>query len=288
VTVRKAILVLVLVAASFLGGAFVNGPGLHWIETHILRSLGLHNEGEITSVDLKPAASSEMGLDESRVAKLGMELPKGPRAPVPSVLPEDQLAQWDTADHSPAFKDRSKSNKATLDSQDLEDTSVALSSTSKHPRAKIKALAQRKAPADPDVKQTTRASNPIDSNSQEYVDRSAQPDILDTLAALLPSNSESAMPNIPPSSTPSLPGTSAKKILGDRNDNWAVIERKMQHLGISRYTIDGQPGDRVVFSCLIPVAGRQAIAQRFEAEGDDMVQAAQAALRRITLWRATQ
>ena len=29
VTVRQAILVIVLVAASFLGGAFVNGPGLH-------------------------------------------------------------------------------------------------------------------------------------------------------------------------------------------------------------------------------------------------------------------
>ena len=64
--------------------------------------------------------------------------------------------------------------------------------------------------------------------------------------------------------------------------------RKMQSLGVSHYTIDGQPGDRVVFSCLIPVAGRQAIAQRFEAEGDDILQAAQATLRRITLWRATQ
>ena len=52
----------------------------------------------------------------------------------------------------------------------------------------------------------------------------------------------------------------------------------MQSLGVSHYTIDGQPGDRVVFSCLIPVVGRQAIAQRFEAEGDDMLQAAQAAL----------
>ena len=57
----------------------------------------------------------------------------------------------------------------------------------------------------------------------------------------------------------------------------------MQSLGVSRYTMDGEPGGRVVFSCLIPLAGRQAVAQRFEAEGDDMVQAAQAL--RIALWR---
>ena len=52
--------------------------------------------------------------------------------------------------------------------------------------------------------------------------------------------------------------------------------------------IEGEPGGRVVFSCLIPLAGRQAVTQRFEAEGDDMVGAAQAALRRVALWRATQ
>jgi hypothetical protein len=44
----------------------------------------------------------------------------------------------------------------------------------------------------------------------------------------------------------------------------------------------------VVFSCLIPLAGRQAVAQRFEAEGEDATQAARAALRRIALWRAAQ
>ncbi len=62
----------------------------------------------------------------------------------------------------------------------------------------------------------------------------------------------------------------------------------MQTLGVSRFTIEAEPGGRVVFSCLIPVAGRKAVSQRFEAEGDDMVQAAHAALRRIGLWRATQ
>ena len=63
---------------------------------------------------------------------------------------------------------------------------------------------------------------------------------------------------------------------------------RCRSLGVSRFTIEAEPGGRVVFSCLIPLAGRQAVTQRFEAEGDDIVQAAHAALRRIGLWRATQ
>jgi hypothetical protein len=63
----------------------------------------------------------------------------------------------------------------------------------------------------------------------------------------------------------------------------------MQALGVSRFTIESQPGGPAVYSCLIPlVAGRQAVAQRFEAEGQDALQAARAALRRVALWRASQ
>ena len=38
-------------------------------------------------------------------------------------------------------------------------------------------------------------------------------------------------------------------------DDWAALGRKMQALGVSRFTIEGQPGGPVVFSCLIPLAG---------------------------------
>jgi len=74
----------------------------------------------------------------------------------------------------------------------------------------------------------------------------------------------------------------------DTHDEWTVLERKMQTLGVSRFVIEAELGGRVVFSCLIPLAGRQAVAQRFEAEGDDLIQAAEATLRRVGLWRATQ
>ena len=62
----------------------------------------------------------------------------------------------------------------------------------------------------------------------------------------------------------------------------------MRALGISRYEVDGEPGGRVRFRCLIPLAGRRAVGQQFEGEGDDDFQAAEAALRRVALWRATE
>ena len=101
-----------------------------------------------------------------------------------------------------------------------------------------------------------------------------------------------------PESVPGKPGA----------DDWSTLASKMQALDVSRFTIEGQPGGRVVFSCLIPggppiaigpaeiqpggrvvfsclspLAGRHAVAQRFEAEGNDALQAA-----RVALWRAAQ
>jgi hypothetical protein len=283
--VRKAMLVIVLVAASFLGGAFVNGPGLQWAETRVLRSLGLNNGGEIASVELKPAVGSETNLDELRSAKAGTRISEGPRAPIPSVLTEDESSQSDNANRASALQTRPKSNSVGVDMPSSEVRATA-PSLMKQPVTPSKALKQQVTPADSNVKQASLSTRPVGSGDAERPDANAKPDILDTLAALLPSNSESSASGSP--TPPSPPAASAQKPFLDGSDSWTVLERKMQSLGITRYTIEGQPGDHVVFSCLIPLAGRQAIAQRFEAEGDDMVQAAQSALRRITLWRATQ
>jgi hypothetical protein len=283
--VRKAILVVVLVAASFSGGAFVNGPGLQWAETRVLRSLGLNNGGEIASVDLKPAIISDTSVDELRSAKKGTVVPEGPHAPMPSLMSEHELSQHDNSDGPSTLQAGPKPNSIGADLPGSRVSSTSPSST-KRPVTLTKALERRARPADPDVKQATATSCPVNSSESDRPDLNTKPDILDTLVALLPSNSESSASH--PPSPSSLPAASIQKPVVDGSDNWAVVERKMQSLGVSRYSIEGQPGDRVVFSCLIPLAGRQAITQRFEAEGDDMVQAAQAALRRITLWRSTQ
>ena len=71
-------------------------------------------------------------------------------------------------------------------------------------------------------------------------------------------------------------------------DDWGAIRRKMHALGVARYGIEGEPDGRVRFHCVIPLAGRRAVGQQFEAEGDDELEAAQTALRRVALWRATE
>jgi hypothetical protein len=105
--------------------------------------------------------------------------------------------------------------------------------------------------------------------------------------------------SIPLETSPSSPPLSAAVSGSQRSEergvhivgaspDWTQLCRKLRALGVIRYMVDGEPGGRVIFSCLVPVAGRQAVSQRFEAEGDDESQAAQAAIRRITLWRATR
>jgi len=96
-TVRQAILVIVLVAASFFGGAFVNGRGLPWAQPRLLRSLGLSNGGEITSLDLKAMAGIEMVPDGSGPAKV-VDMTSSPLATVPSVVVEDESSEHDVSD----------------------------------------------------------------------------------------------------------------------------------------------------------------------------------------------
>lgn len=90
-----------------------------------------------------------------------------------------------------------------------------------------------------------------------------------------------------PSPSVSITSTSAASTPDPASD-WASLRRKMQVLGVTRYTIEGELAGHVTFSCLIPLAGRQAVTQRFEAEGEDELHAARAAIRRVALWRAAQ
>jgi hypothetical protein len=111
-----------------------------------------------------------------------------------------------------------------------------------------------------------------------------------------PPKSEAAPPELagpsPASSleprTPSDPAVEpASRQVGSAQD-WGNLRRRMKELGITRYEIEGDPSGRSRFRCLIPLAGRRAVGQQFEGEGDDDFQAADSALRRVALWRATE
>jgi len=262
-TVRQVILVIVLVAASFLGGAFVNGPGLHWAQARLLRSLGLSNGGEIASVDLKATVSTETMPDGSGLAKAMVDVTQGPpSAAPPAMVAEDESSEHDVFNRGLLSGPQPKSKQSGAGSPRSQPSAASSPVPARLSAALKKASAGGPAPMDPHV----------------------TPAILDSLAALLPSTPPaSSAPSVSSSRSPSVP-----KPIGDGGDEWTILERKMQTLGVSRFMIEAEPGGRVVFSCLIPLAGRQAISQRFEAEGDDIVQAAHTALRRIGLWRAAQ
>ena len=93
-----------------------------------------------------------------------------------------------------------------------------------------------------------------------------------------------AMPEPPPKVDPAVVPTSTPS---DARD-WSEIRRRMKELGVTRYEVEGETSGRSRFRCLIPLAGRRAVGQQFEGEGDDDFQAAESALRRVALWRATE
>ncbi len=282
---RQFVLIVVLVGAAFLGGAFVNGPGLRWVQTQVLGSMGLGQEGEIATVDLKGAPNPDGPVEKPGAG----EAARGPVAPVPTLMADADAARPEAADRRPIRREGVDGG----DGPRIPPPTAPPRSSSPPALKAPAATAPRTArvPRDPDVTlaaaPTASASTPPPLSSPA-ADRDGRPAPLDSLASLMPEPAPAPPEGLAPPApkpAPSQP-TPAPKTPGD--DDWAVLARKMQALNVSRFSIEGQPGGRVVFSCLIPLAGRQAVAQRFEAEGDDALQAARAALRRVALWRATQ
>lgn len=261
VTVRSLILVVFLVAAAFLGGAFVNGPGLQWAQARMLKSLGVGDGNEIASVDLKVTGET---LDSADSAK------PGPIAPAPTII----------AEGSPPL---SKAH------QDAEPTSRTPALLPLPKKTHLDSPPAGRAPKSDD--QSARTFK----ESGTSVDRSVLTASLKNAGYQSPSlrPAPAQMDSLPPlspvsGSLESAPLPPSPRRAGDMGGDWAAIVRKMESFGVKRFSVEGEPGGRVLFSCLIPLAGRQAVSQRFEAEDDDVIEAARAALRRIALWRAAQ
>jgi hypothetical protein len=89
----------------------------------------------------------------------------------------------------------------------------------------------------------------------------------------------------PPSVDPTLQAPAGTPASDDAS-RWGVLRRRMTELGVARYWVEGEPAGTVRFRCVVPVAGQGAVGQMFQAEADDIPAAAEAALRRIALWRA--
>jgi hypothetical protein len=278
VTVRQAILIVLLIAAAFLGGAFVTGPGLQWAQARLLRSLGLSNGGEIAAVDLD---SGVIGTDPAEQPKSHAAAPSGPIAPMPRVASESKSSKQDEFDRPlPTGPERSpsSSNSASNQSRPLSLPSAT------PPPSVTKSSSRGQALFDPKVSPASGDSLSGRSPSAAQAEAPEPPALLGSLAALSPT-AESLTDSDRSRSTRSSSRTKSAESIGNE---WATVVSKMRTLKVSRFTVEGEPGGQVIFACLIPLAGRQAVTQRFEAVGDDVIQAANAALRRAILWRATQ
>jgi hypothetical protein len=284
---RKAFFCLVLVAASFAGGAAVNGPGLNWAKAMIMDRLGLNETGEprpaLPTDSIPPLAvePSEVGAG-SPATSAADPAPEG-KDPAPDRTDNDILA---TANGQDSVKGRADGPAASkVNTNAPESTSVkkasaapAESAPALDPLAEVKAKA-KELPALAPVPAPDPKDGPLplpDPSAPKVSATSEEP-----VKALPVEPTDAAV-----SATANAPAAAADA--NAAQGDWSEIRRLLKAAGVSRFTIDGELTGRVRFQCVIPVAGRRAVGQHFEAEGDDEIQAARAALKRITLWRASE
>ena len=211
---RQALFAVVLVAASFAGGAAVNGPGLKWAQTALLSRIGFGGD------DAPAPAGADGPTDDF------------PASPIPP------LAVDSASNVKPGVTARTKPDAAPSP------------------------------PAAP--REVFGDSRPKPSDD----DKAAR-------AAFAGDVTRVADPRPTPTPTPEPAPTAADPA------DWQAVRKALRDLGAARYGTEGEPGGRVRFHCVIPLAGRRAVGQHFEAEGDDDLPAARAALRRVALWRAS-
>jgi len=303
---RKGLFAIVLVAAAFAGGAAVNGPGLQWAksllfsqppsgdETEDPSDLVQPSVGPVQTTDDPPASQEKDALifgDKPKKEKKEKpkSAPPGPKAPEPS---EIKPAELKAPDAGPAASD----GKQAGGLDELPPLTVPQGQADAPPELRppsSPSLAPASLPALEETPPTAPASR--DAAAKPLSRSADQPwgDLPGSApAAAIPPKPHGVKTDRDPAASttgstpgaPASPGMAASR--GDGGD-WAEIRRKMRELGVSRYGIEGEPGGRVRFHCIIPVAGRRAVGQHFEAEGDDELQAAATTLRRVALWRAT-
>jgi hypothetical protein len=272
--VRKAILVVALIGASFGGGAAVNGPGLAWAQRFLTHQLG----GDA------PASGGENDLIAPTIDEIpsvadadtpGDPLPAAPlpplataTAPDPSPVPVEPKAKAKVAPASPA----ATPTVAEPEPIDLDSAGPPLDGPDTATADDV--------PAPPAPAATGPADLELKDDAPEEI---AWKDAPDSHAPARP-----IVPSGPSPTNPADPAVAAAGLSRSEAPSWSVMRQKLRDAGVSRYWIEGEPGGEVRLRCLIPVAGQRAVGQQFEGDGASEAQAAESVLRRITLWKATE
>ena len=252
---RQAIFVLVLVGAAFAGGAAINGPGLAWLQRNLIGGPTIIVDGS--------TPASESGRTTKRfptantpalpfpVATADAAGSPDDRSPPPSITPPPAAA---TAPDSAPPGLLGLPGPSGPDPAALAAAALAPAAPDSTPPGDLPAL---ELPLE-----STTATSPAPKT-----------DPITRLASTGGFDPAPASPDRPPLP----PGR-----------DWAEIRQRLKGLGVTRYTVDADLEGRVRFACVIPVDGLRAVGHHFEAEGDDIFQAVDATVRRITLWRATE
>jgi hypothetical protein len=246
---RHSVFALVLVGAAFAGGAAINGPGLTWLQRTILGGPTIIVDGPSDAPSMASKKPNKP-FPTARTSPLVVDLPRAPQQPNPT--PAGPAAE----EPEPLLPPESPSAPASALIRPVEPPTPDLGPAP----APVPALV-RQAPT------ATRVKAPASLN----LSPTPKTDPVARLAS-----AEAPSTPLPPSADPSTA------------PDWAEIRKRLRNLGIARYSIEAEIDGRVRFSCIIPVDGLRAVGHQFEAEGDDEYQAAEAAIRRITLWQATE
>lgn len=248
---KKALFAVVLVAASFAGGAAINGPGLAWART-LLRpkpvALGPLLPPPPNDPPPRAEGSDATGADDPDAPPA---IPAAPRPPLTVDLPSKGTKPAVT---KPVAKPSAPPER--LDPKAVAEGTTTLEGPAPTPGDDDPALDP------PAIRPVADAGDAKDAHDDPAVGRA----VVDRVN--------------PPELKPAA-ATAA-------GSDWPALRRRMAELGVSRYWVEGEPGGACRFRCVIPVAGERAVGQQFEAEGDDVLRAAEAALKRVALWKATE
>jgi hypothetical protein len=259
---RKALLVLTMIGASFAGGAVVNGPGLAWLRSTVglnpLRIGDLPDEGGDDSTSDEDSAFDGFATGEPKI--MAAPKPERPRAPTKS--PSDAVVL--------ARPKRSRSHAVAPESRPAT-TDISVPPPLEAPRASRGSEEQQESvPAQPALKPIAEASP--ETPAPDASPRDAA--LSRTVDAL---RERSSKQDAAPAGRDAAPAT-----------NWTDLAQRLKGHGVTRYWIEGDAGGSARFRCIVPLVEGSAVSQQFDAEAGDPLAAAEMALRRVKLWRSTE
>ena len=288
---RKVLLVLALIAASFAGGAAVNGPGLKWIQGLI--GDHLHQGDAIPTLDVDDGPTG--AVDPQAVANPG---------PAAKVAVEEAGVQPTEIPAAPAPLLGSGLSREVRPAK-------SQSSTAPQPPAALPLPLVKAPPTDPPAEPSPLPDPPqIAPKETEKAEEFAKPATALTgwedapgstpATAVLPrvrlvkdrgpttdpavANTGAPGPSDPPPLDGPLPSSPAVAVPA----GWSSLRARMKTLGVTKFWVEGSPAGAATFRCVAALDKAGASPRQFEAEGDDEFQAADSALRRVAVWRAAE